>query len=173
MTLATDIAAPVARLQAIHQACEAAKQQVHGGKKGVIELMQTMPPWVVTAMMGVTTPQQTTQMIGSNLIVSNVRGSDQPMYVAGARLETMFPMSIITSGIGINFTCVSYNGHVDVGIAIEPQLVPEPWSIIDGMQDALKDYLQLARKKSRTRAKARPKARAKAKTKAKRKAKAR
>jgi hypothetical protein len=47
--------------------------------------------------------------------------------------------------MGINFTCVSYTDHVDVGIAVSPQLVPEPWSIIDGMQSALSAYLKLAR----------------------------
>jgi hypothetical protein len=73
-----------------------------------------------------------------------VRGSDKPMYIAGARLDTMYPMSIITPGIGINFTCVSYVNQVDVGVAIEPQLVPDPWTIIDGLQRALNDYLALA-----------------------------
>ncbi len=82
---------------------------------------------MVSAMMSVTTPEQTSQMLGSNLIVSNVHGSDKPMYIAGARLETMYPMSIITPGMGINFTCVSYVDQVDVGVTIEPQLVPDPW----------------------------------------------
>jgi len=149
VSLATDIADPVKRLQTISAECTEAKQLVHSGQRGMIELMQTLPPWVVTAMMGMTTPQQTSQMIGSNLIISNVRGSDKPMYIAGARLQTMFPMSIITAGMGINFTCVSYTDQVDVGIAIEPYLVPEPWRIIDGMQEALEDYLALAKKTGR------------------------
>ena len=95
-------------------------------------------------MMATTSPDQAAQMLGSNLIVSNVRGSNKPMYVAGARMETMYPMSIITSGMGINFTCVSYVDQVDVGVALEPNLVPEPWEIIDGMVSALADYVKLA-----------------------------
>jgi hypothetical protein len=113
---------------------------------------------MVTAMMGVSSPEQASQMIGSNLIVSNVRGSDRPMYVAGARLDTMYPMSIITPGMGINFTCVSYVEQVDVGVAIEPQLVPDPWRIIDGLQLALDQYLGLAGKRKTVKTAARKKA---------------
>jgi WS/DGAT/MGAT family acyltransferase len=158
VTLATNLADPLARLRAISADCEAAKQRIRGGGKGFIEMIQTLPPWMVTAMMGVSTPGQTSQMLGSNLIVSNVRGSDKPMYIAGARLDTMFPMSIITPGMGINFTCVSYVDQVDVGVAIEPHLVPEPWPIMDGMQRALDQYLALAATSTRPARAARKKA---------------
>ena len=116
----------------------------------MIEIIQTFPPLMLAALLGTTSPEQASQMIGSNLIISNVRGSDRPMYITGARLETMYPMSIVTSGLGVNFTCVSYVDHVDVGIAIEPRLVPEPWSIIDGLEQALREYLRLARKAARS-----------------------
>jgi len=101
---------------------------------------------MVTAMMGIVAPEQAAQMLGSNLIVSNVHGSDYPLYIAGARLETMYPMSIITQGMGINFTCVSYAGQVDVGVTIAPDLVPDPWEIVEGLGGALRDYRKLARR---------------------------
>ena len=110
-----------------------------------------MPPLLVTAMMETTTPEQTSQMMSSNLIISNVRGSDKPMYIAGARLETMYPMSIITPGMGVNFTCVSYSDQVDIGVAIEPQLVPDSWDIIDGLHRALDEYMELLPKVPRRR----------------------
>lgn len=177
VTLATDVADPSARLQAISEDCEQAKQLVHAGGKGFIELIQVMPPLMVSAMMATTSPEQTAQMLASNLIVSNVHGSDKPMYVAGARLETMYPMSIITPGMGLNFTCVSYTGQVDVGVTTAPELVPEPWEIIDGLYLALGEYLALAAKvarqrkprgksASRSRTKSAPRKRAPAKKKA-------
>ena len=54
-------------------------------------------------------------------------------------------------GMGINVTCVSYVDQVDIGVAIEPQLVPDPWPIIDGMQSALDEYLRLAGRPARRR----------------------
>jgi WS/DGAT/MGAT family acyltransferase len=156
VTLATDLADPVARLKAISADCEEVKQAVRGGGKGFVEVIQTMPPLMLMAMMRATSPEQASQMLGSNLIVSNVRGSDKPMYIAGARLDTMFPMSIITQGMGINFTCVSYIDQVDVGVTIEPKLVPDPWLIIDGLHRALDNYLSLVAKPARRRKSPRP-----------------
>jgi hypothetical protein len=106
---------------------------------------------MVTAMMGITAPEQAAQMIGSNLIVSNVHGSDHPLYIAGARLETMYPMSIITRGMGVNFTCISFSGQVDVGVTIAPELVPDPWELIDGLGEALAEYVALAGKAAKRR----------------------
>jgi diacylglycerol O-acyltransferase len=160
VTLATNLDDPLARLQAIREDCEQAKEIARGGGKGFVEMIQVMPPLLVTAMMSATAPEQVTQMLGSNLIVSNVRGSDQPMYIAGARLETMYPMSIITSGMGINFTCVSYVDQVDIGVTVEPQLVPDPWGIIDSMTTSLEEYLVLAKNKSRSKKKPAKKAKA-------------
>jgi len=36
---------------------------------------------------------------------------------------------------------------VDVGVTIAPQLVTDPWTIIDGLDSALREYLRLAKKK--------------------------
>jgi hypothetical protein len=86
------------------------------------------------------------QMLGANLIVSNVRSSSVPLYIAGARMEAVHPMSIITQGIGINFTCVSYADVVGFGVTIDPELVPHPWHIVDGLGAALQEYVALAKK---------------------------
>jgi len=149
VTLATTIEEPVARLRAINEESEQAKEHARGGGAGMMELIQVMPPVLVNAMVNATPSEFAPQMMGANLIVSNVRGSSGPLYIAGVRMETMYPMSIITDGLGINFTCVSYADNVDFGVAVEPDLVPEPWDIIDGLAAALKEYLSLARKASR------------------------
>jgi diacylglycerol O-acyltransferase len=151
VTLATDLEDPVKRLKAISADCDSGKRVAHSGGKGFIEFIQVMPPWMVTAMMGLSGPEQAAQMLGSNLIVSNVHGSDHPLYIAGARLETMYPMSIITRGMGVNFTCVSYAGKVDVGVTLAPELVPDPWQIVDGLAGALKEYRALAGKAAKRR----------------------
>lgn len=88
--------------------------------------------------------EQVLNMMGANVIVSNMRGSARPIYMAGARMATMYPMSIISPGVAINVTCLSYAGNVDFGITIDPVLVPQAWSLIDGLEQALGQYLTLA-----------------------------
>lgn len=153
VTLATDIEDPVERLQAINHEAEESKNRARGGGVGVIEIFQLMPPIAISAMMAVVPPEQTLQVMGANLVISNVRGSSEPLYIAGARMETMYPMSILTGGLGINITCLSYVDKVDFGIALDPDLVPEPWSLIDGLDDTLAEYLNLCGKKKRIRKK--------------------
>lgn len=149
VTLATHLEDPLKRLRAIHEETEQAKREARGGAKGMMEVMQMMPPLLVSTLVGAMPADSASQLMGSNLIVSNVRGIDEAMYIAGARMETMYPMSIITPGIGINFTCVSYAGKVDFGVTIEPELVPDAWFIIDELHVALQEYLALAGKRSR------------------------
>jgi hypothetical protein len=107
--------------------------------------MNTLPPVLVGAMVRLVQAEQAPKMLGANLIVSNVRGSTEPMYIAGARMETMYPMSIITHGMGLNITCVSYADNIDFGLCIEPELFPRPWDLFDGIGEALTEYLQLAK----------------------------
>ena len=153
VTLATDLDDPVARLQAIHEESEQAKARAHSGAPGMIELFQMMPPIMVSTLMDSLREDQAPQMLGANLIVSNVRGSPVPMYMAAARLEKMYPMSILTAGMGINFTCISYRDNMDFGVVVEPDLVPSQEALASGLEAALGEYLALSRPKPATRRK--------------------
>ncbi len=44
----------------------------------------------------------------SNAIFSNVPGSRQKLYLEGAELDALYPLSIITDGMGLNITVVSH-----------------------------------------------------------------
>ena len=146
VTLATDLEAPLDRLRAINEETVLAKAQAREGGMGLMEIMNILPPVLVGAMVNTVSPEQAPAMLGANLIVSNVRGSSEPLYIAGARMETMYPMSIITHGMALNITCVSYADHVDFGITVEPDFFPRPWDLISGIEESLSEYLQLAEK---------------------------
>ena len=46
-----------------------------------------------------------------NLVISNVPGPQVPLYMAGARLVANYPVSVITDGMGLNITLMSYCGQ--------------------------------------------------------------
>jgi WS/DGAT/MGAT family acyltransferase len=140
VTLATDRADPAERLRAIMQDTARAKEEAHHGGKGFMEFMQLFPPIVVNALSQITPAEQVPKLAGVNLVVSNVRGSDRPMYVGGAVAEAVYPMSIISPGGGLNVTCMSYAGQAHFGLTIEPSLVPDPWLLVEGLHRALADY---------------------------------
>jgi len=72
-----------------------------------------------------------------NLVISNVPGSRVPLYLAGARMEAHFPVSVITDGVGLNITCMSYRDGVDVGIVADAEQLDDAWPLMDGLERAL------------------------------------
>jgi len=147
VTLATDIADPVKRLQKIAQDAQTQKEKGRKGKSNnrTMEYAQMLPPFVMNVLMNFAPPEKTVVMAKANLLVSNVRGSDKPLYMGGMRQTAMYPMTIIGPGMGINFTCVSYVDHIDFGITIEPELVPEPQQLVEGLHAALALYKNLCK----------------------------
>lgn len=79
-----------------------------------------------------------------NLVISNVPGPQFPLYLCGAQVLGYFPISVISdvSG-GLNITVFSYNGSVDVGIVACRDMVPDVWSIIDHLREALDELAAL------------------------------
>ena len=66
-----------------------------------------------------------------NLVISNVPGPQVPLYCAGARLEANYPVSVITDGMGLNITVMSYCGHMDFGIVADRDQMPDLWRLLD------------------------------------------
>ncbi len=78
-----------------------------------------------------------------NLVVSNVPGPQFDLYCAGAKLLANYPVSVITDGLGLNITVMSYAGHLDVGILADREQMPDLWNLIDWLGDSL-DELEKA-----------------------------
>lgn len=66
-----------------------------------------------------------------NLVISNVPGSPTPLFMAGARLEAQYPVSLIMDGVGLNLTVLSYRDALDFGVVADRDLVPDVWSLVD------------------------------------------
>jgi hypothetical protein len=76
-----------------------------------------------------------------NLVVSNVPGPQFPLYMAGARLVANYPVSVITDGMGLNMTVMSYNGHLDFGIVADREQMRDVWNLIDWLRGALEELM--------------------------------
>jgi len=72
-----------------------------------------------------------------NLVVSNVPGPQFPLYCAGARLVAHYPVSVITDGMGLNITAMSYDGHIDIGVIADRDQMPDVWCFVDWLEEAL------------------------------------
>ena len=81
-----------------------------------------------------------------NVIISNVPGPPVDLYCCGARLETLYPLSIIMDGMSLNITVMSYKDSVDIGITADREQTPEAQSMIEDIQDELKALVKVAPK---------------------------
>ncbi|MDZ7785296.1 MAG: wax ester/triacylglycerol synthase family O-acyltransferase [Halioglobus sp.] len=59
-----------------------------------------------------------------NAIFSNVPGPRQKMYLEGAELESFYPLSVITDGLGLNITVVSYTRKLCFAVTSCPTAQP-------------------------------------------------
>ncbi len=83
-----------------------------------------------------------------NVVISNVPGPPFPLYMAGARLESMYPMGPLLLGTGLNITVVSYNGSIDFGFLCCPEMLPEPTLVAEGIALALDELEEAARRRA-------------------------
>ena len=79
-----------------------------------------------------------------NLFVSNIPGPQLPLYIAGGRVEGIYPVSAVSdvSG-GLNITLFSYNGSLDVGFIACREMVPDVWRMAGYLRDELDSLLAL------------------------------
>lgn len=145
--LPTDRVAPDARLAAAKNAMARAKDR-HSAVPAdlMIDATKVLPPALfvqatkatlnIAGRVGVRSPM--------NLIVSNVPGPQIPLYCAGAKIETIVPISPVTHGVGMNITVMSYCGHVDAGIVVDRDQVPDPELIGEGMIAELQELKRVA-----------------------------
>jgi hypothetical protein len=57
--------------------------------------------------------------------------------MAGARLVANYPVSVITDGMGLNITLMSYCGMVDFGIVADRDQMPDAHLLMGWLQDEL------------------------------------
>jgi WS/DGAT/MGAT family acyltransferase len=133
---------PVARLRLTHEALRAAKER-HKALPAqlLVDATQFIPPAVFARAARVSLSLAATRKPLWNLVVSNVPGPQFPLYLAGARVVANYPVSVITDGLGLNITAMSYCGHLDFGIVADREQMRDVWKLIDWLRDSLDELM--------------------------------
>ena len=160
--LYTDIADPVERLLATHDSLMDMKARHKALPAELLtDANQFIPPAVFSRAARATFTVASSKRGRPlwNLVISNVPGPPVPLYCAGARLQANYPISVITDGMGLNVTVLSYCGSLDFGIVGDREQMPDLATLMTGLEDELAALLPKPKVKP---------VRAKAKSKAKR-----
>jgi diacylglycerol O-acyltransferase / wax synthase len=143
---------PVARLQHIKEGSASAKEQ---NRMISAELFSGWAQAAVPAVAGRLSRLVTNVGLFDrvaplvNLIVSNVPGPDFPLFLAGARMESMFPVGPIIEGVGLNVTVFSYLDTMYVGVGGCWDLLPDIELIARGMEESLTALVGEAERRDR------------------------
>ncbi len=126
--LHTEIADPVQRLARTHDSLGDMKERHRALPASLLaDANHFIPPAVFSRAARLTFGIATSRPGRPvwNLVISNVPGPQFPLYCAGAKLVANYPVSVITHGMGLNITVMSYDGHLDFGIVADREQMPD------------------------------------------------
>ncbi|OUR88956.1 hypothetical protein A9Q81_22765 [Gammaproteobacteria bacterium 42_54_T18] len=119
----SDIRDPVERLSSIHSSMIASKRKLVSLSKTAIRnyTLITSFPFALSQIFGLTKGIP----IPYNFIVSNVVGSEEPLYLNGAKLESFYSPSLLFQMQCLNITVVSYAGKLNFSLTACRDTLPD------------------------------------------------
>jgi WS/DGAT/MGAT family acyltransferase len=133
---------PVQRLFRTHDAMKDVKDRHKAIPAGLLQDANHFIPPAVFSRAARLTFRLSTSRPGRpnwNLVISNVPGPQFPLYLGGAELQANYPVSVITDGMGLNITVMSYRGHLDFGIVADRDQMPDVWKLIGWLREGLEE----------------------------------
>jgi len=148
ISLGTHISDPRQRLDHV-KAATAAMKSTMGSVKSILptDFPSLGVPWLIEAATALYGKARVADRIPqvANLVISNVPGPPVPLYMAGARMVTNYPASIIVHGLGLNITVQSYDQSLDFGLMADAQAMPDVRELADAVAIAFDDLRALPR----------------------------
>ena len=143
LPLPLDIADPAERLAELKRRMDGLKVSLQPGLILVaLEVVSRVPSRAFAFALDYMSSKAT-------VIVTNVKGPQERVSLAGAPVEELMAWIPRYGGIGVGISILSYAGQVRLGVISDQKTVPDPENIIAGFRDEVDTLLALAREKKR------------------------
>lgn len=146
ISLGTNIADTARRLEHIKTASAAMKSTM-GSVKSILptDFPSIGVPWLMEAAASLYGKAKVADRIPqvANVVISNVPGPPVPLYMAGARMITNYPTSIVVHGMALNITVQSYDQSMDFGLMADAQALPDVKDLAHAIEIAFDDLRAL------------------------------
>ncbi len=141
--LAVHVDDPVERLRSTGRVTASAKAvQDALGAETMERWVEYAPSFVYRLLWGRLVPRVHRPPV--NVIVSNVAGPREPLFIAGAELVGLQSVGPLLEDVGLNVTVWSYRGSMQVAVLCCPDTLPDPYVVTDGMAAALAELVDRA-----------------------------
>ena len=144
ISLGTHIADAAKRLVHV-KAATAAMKAAMGSVKSILptDYPSIGVPWLLEAATSLYGKARVADKIGqdANVTISNVPGPPVALYMAGARMLSNYPTSIVVHGMALNITVQSYDQSLDFGLMADGKAAPDVKALADALATA---YAELA-----------------------------
>ncbi len=146
VNLGTQIADPVKRLLHVKQASAAMKASL-GNVKTLMptDFPSLGVPWVMSTLTSLYGRAKVADRLPplANVVISNVPGPAFALYMAGAKMLTNYPTSIVVHGVALNITVQSYHENLDIGLIACGQAMPDVAELARHLREALAEFQAL------------------------------
>ena len=116
---------PIERVYAVRSNMNALKSSYQPiVAMGVLAAMGAGPRLVQEALLGVLARNATA-------VMTNVPGPQQPLYIAGGKIDSLMFWVPQSGNIGVGVSILSYDGEVQFGLVTDRGLCPDPEAVID------------------------------------------
>lgn len=130
---------PVAQLRSVQRGSKGAKVvQAATAPEMIGDTVDLVPPTLFNLGARLLSLTHAADLLppSHNLVVSNVQGSPVPLYLAGARLDSLYPFGPLIEGAGLNISLLSLAGDIDLGLIACPDLVADLDRLLDDILEA-------------------------------------
>jgi WS/DGAT/MGAT family acyltransferase len=79
-------------------------------------------------------------LMSANLVLSDVPGPDEPLFMMGRRITACYPMIPLPQTVGLSIAAVSIGGVMSVGVVADPDLLPNPQQLANAIERAVKQF---------------------------------
>ncbi len=127
--MATNVADPLARLQAVHASARESKAFSNAlGASVMMDISEILIPQVLGWGFRVATmaAARTARPMPCHVVISNVPGPQVPLYMAGAKVHLMMGLGPLLDLMGLFHAVLSGAGHITINFTCCREMMPDP-----------------------------------------------
>jgi diacylglycerol O-acyltransferase / wax synthase len=143
VSLGTHIADPAKRLAHVLAATASMKANIGAMKSLMPTDFPTIGvPWLMQGLAALYAKARVADRLPAiaNVTISNVPGPTVPLYIAGARMLTNYPTSIVVHGVALNITVQTYDQSLEFGLIACGRAMPEVAELARHVQAAFDEF---------------------------------